>query len=125
MGRLHTPDIRKLIAEINLAYTPEFILSDAVEVFTDGGPMQGTRKNANVMLLTSDRVALDAVGLAVLKSVGANSAITDTPIWQQDQIARAVELGLGATSAAEIEIVTDDDTSAAVAAKIREILDKG
>jgi hypothetical protein len=65
------------------------------------------------------------VGLAVLKSVGANSAISDTPIWRQDQIVRAVELGLGAASAAEVDIVTDDDASAAVAAKIREILDKG
>ncbi|MDR0861770.1 MAG: DUF362 domain-containing protein [Oscillospiraceae bacterium] len=125
-GKLHgSQDIRKLIAEINLAYTPDFILSDAVEVFTDGGPMEGTRKRANVMLIGSDRVALDAVGLALLKSLGSNSAITDTPIWAQEQIARAVELGLGAASAEEIELVTDDDASAEVAARVREILVQG
>jgi uncharacterized protein (DUF362 family) len=125
MGKLHTPDIRRQIAEINLAYTPEFILSDAVEVFTDGGPMEGTRKNADIMLIASDRVALDAVGLAVLKSLGSNSAITDTPIFAQEQIVRAVELGLGVSSASEIEIVTDDEASAAAASRIKEILLKG
>ncbi|MDR0917511.1 MAG: DUF362 domain-containing protein [Oscillospiraceae bacterium] len=125
MGRLHTPDIRKLIAEINLAYTPDFVLSDAVEVFTDGGPMSGTRRNANLMLISSDRIALDAVGLAILKNLGSNAAIMDTPIFAQDQIARAVELNLGVSSPDEIEIVTDDDASEQIAAQVREVLARG
>ncbi|MDR2615679.1 MAG: DUF362 domain-containing protein [Oscillospiraceae bacterium] len=120
--KLHTPDIRFKIAELNLAYTPDFVLSDAVEVFTDGGPMEGVRAHANIMLIGRDRVALDAVGLAVLKSLGSNSAIMDTPIFAQEQIARAVELGLGVSSPEEIEIVTDDDASAAIAARVREFL---
>ena len=118
----HSPDIRKMIAEINLAYTPDFVLVDAVEVFTDGGPMKGTLTNADMMFIGSDRVALDAVGLAILKSLGSNSAIMDTPIFKQEQIARAVELGLGVTGPEEIEIVTDDDESAAYAAKLNDIL---
>ncbi|MDR0446839.1 MAG: DUF362 domain-containing protein [Oscillospiraceae bacterium] len=120
--KLHTPDIRQKIAELNLAYTPEFVLSDAVEVFTDGGPMEGTRVRADIMLISRDRIALDAVGLAFLKSLGANSAITDTPIFEQEQIARAVELGLGVASAAEIEIITDDSAGADAAARVREFL---
>jgi uncharacterized protein (DUF362 family) len=114
-----------MIAEINLAYTPDFILSDAVEVFTDGGPMEGTRCNANIMLIGRDRVALDAVGLAILKSLGSNSAIMDTPIFKQEQIERAVELGLGVSSPNDIEIVTDDEASAKVASRVEEFLLKG
>ena len=120
----NTPDMRRMIAEINLAYTPELVVVDAVEVFTDGGPMEGERKRANIMLAGSDRIALDAVGLAILKSLGSNKAIMDTPVFEQEQIARAVELGLGVSSADAIEIVTDDGQSAAAAALVRDFLRK-
>ena len=119
-----SPDMRKMIAEINLAYTPDFVLSDAVEVFTDGGPMEGVRKRAELMFIGSDRVALDAVGLAILKSLGSNRAIMDTPIFEQEQVARAVELGLGVSSSDAIEVVTDDGESERAAQKIREILQR-
>ncbi len=120
--KLHCNDIRQMIAEVNLAYTPDFILMDGIDVFTDGGPMEGKRATANVMLAGRDRIAIDAVGLAVLKHVGANSAIMDTPIFKQEQIERAVALGLGVTAPDEIDIVTDDPDSEAVAEKIRAIL---
>ena len=121
--KLHgSPDIRKMIAEINLAYTPDFVLSDAVEVFTDGGPMDGKRCRADVTLISRDRVAMDAVGIALLQSLGSNSAIMDTPIFKQEQIARAVELGLGASSPDEIEMEADDDAGRQVIARISEFL---
>ena len=121
--KLHnSPHMRKMIAEINLAYTPDFIISDAVEVFTDGGPMEGKRVRADITLISRDRVAIDAVGLALLRSLGSNSAIMDTPVFSQEQIARAVELGLGASSPDDIELVTDDDAGKRAAALIREHL---
>ena len=120
--KLHCNDIRQMIAEVNLAYTPDFILMDGIDVFTDGGPMEGKRAKAGVMLAGRDRIAVDAVGLAILKHVGSNKEIMDTPIFKQEQIARAVELGLGVTGPDEIEIVTDDAKSEAYAEKIRAIL---
>lgn len=119
---LHTCDIRQMIAEVNLAYKPDFILMDGIDVFTDGGPMEGTRAKADVMLLGRDRIAIDAVGLAILKHVGSNKEIMDTPIFKQEQITRAIELGLGVTGPDEIEIVTADPESEAYAVKIRAIL---
>jgi len=118
----NSPDMRRMIAEINLAYSPELVIADAVEVFIDGGPMDGVRKTANLMFAGSDRVALDAVGLAILKSLGSNRAIMDTPVFKQEQVARAVELGLGVSSAEEIEIVTDNEQSAVVAARVQDFL---
>ena len=44
-------------------------------------------------------------------------------IFDQEQIVRAVELGLGITSPAEIELVTGDEESAAHAQKLRSILE--
>jgi uncharacterized protein (DUF362 family) len=120
--KLHGENIRQMIAELNLAYTPDFILNDAIDVFTDGGPMEGKRAKAGVMLIGRDRIAIDAVGLAVLKHIGSNQAIMDTPIFKQEQIARAVELQLGVTGPDQIDIVADDPESEAYAAKLREIL---
>lgn len=46
-------------------------------------------------------------------------------IFQQEQIARVVELGLGAASPERIDLITDDAESAAYAAQIRTILALG
>jgi hypothetical protein len=70
-------------------------------------------------------VAVDAVGLAVLKQMGSNDAIMGTPIFQQEQMARAVEVGLGVGGAEEIEIVSDDDAGRSYAATLTQILAQG
>jgi uncharacterized protein (DUF362 family) len=121
--QLHnSPDMRKMIAEINLAYRPELIVLDGVEIFTDGGPMEGTRKKADVIVAGTDRVAVDAVGLAILKEQGSNPQIMGKKIFEQDQMKHAVEIGLGVSGPDEIEIMTDDPASKAYADKITEIL---
>jgi len=91
----------------------------------DGGPMTGKLVNAGVILAGTDRIAIDAVGLAVLKNHGSNAAIMDKKIFEQEQIARAVEIGLGIKSPDQIEIVTADAASRDYAASLKEILLKG
>jgi uncharacterized protein (DUF362 family) len=127
MGELHGSDrnMRRMIAEINQAYEPSLILMDGMEVFTDGGPMTGELQRADVVLAGTDRVAMDAVGLAVLKLLGSNDTIMRTKIFDQEQIARAVELQLGIRRPEQIEIITDDPKSADYAARLQEILLKG
>ncbi len=120
----NSPDMRKMIAEINLAYRPQIIVLDGVEIFTDGGPMEGERKRANVIIAGTDRVAMDAVGLAVLKEQGANSTIMGKKIFEQEQMKRAVEIGLGIKGPDEIGIVTKDPESKAYAEKLADILMK-
>jgi uncharacterized protein (DUF362 family) len=120
-----SPNMRRMIAELNTGYKPNLIVLDGVAAFTDGGPSSGERKAGNIMLAGDDRVAVDAVGLAMLKSLGANQAIMGRGIFQQEQIARAVELRLGASTADAIEIVTADSESRACADTLRSILAKG
>jgi uncharacterized protein (DUF362 family) len=120
-----SPDMRRMIAELNAGYTPQLIVLDGVSAFTDGGPARGELKAGNVMIAGHDRVAVDAVGVAMLKSLGANQAIMSRRIYQQEQIARAVELKLGAASPDAIEIVTADADSRACADQLRQILAQG
>ncbi|MFH1763007.1 MAG: DUF362 domain-containing protein [Gemmatimonadota bacterium] len=124
-GMHRSPDMRRMIAELNQGYTPQLIVLDGIEAFTDGGPTRGTLKQGNVVVAGTDRVAVDAVGLAVLKELGSNDAIMGTPIFQQEQMARAVEIGLGVSGPDQIEIVSDNEEGEAYAGKLRGILAQG
>jgi len=127
MKELHTSFLsqRKMIAEINQVYAPALILLDGIEAFVDKGPMSGPKKRADVILASTDRIAVDAVGLAVLKELGSNREIMERPIFAQEQIARGVELGLGAGSPGDIKIVSDDKAGMEYAERLRLILARG
>jgi len=126
MKELHSsPYQRQMIAEINTAYSPDLVVLDGVEAFVDGGPARGTRVEARVMLAGSDRVAIDAVGVAILRLLGTTPEVSRGPIFAQDQIARAAELGLGVSSAKGIQLVTGDAQSEAFAGQVGAILARG
>ena len=126
MDELHSsPNQRKMIAEINASFTPALIVLDGIDIFTDGGPMTGARARADLFLASADRVAIDAVGVAVLKSLGSNNAIMKPRIFEQEQIARAAELSLGASSHAEIDLKAADVESRPLRDRIAAILAKG
>jgi uncharacterized protein (DUF362 family) len=113
---------RQMIAEINAAYRPELIVVDGIEAFVKGGPNRGEVVDAGVILAGTDRVAIDAVGVAVLRHLGTTRQVSHGPIFQLAQIARAVELDLGVESPDQIELVSGDAESEAYAAQIRAIL---
>ncbi|UCC19503.1 MAG: DUF362 domain-containing protein, partial [Promethearchaeota archaeon] len=92
MSELHSSrHQRKMIAEINAVYKPDLIIMDGVISFIDRGPMEGTRKEANVFLAGTDKVAVDAVGVAILRILGTTPEVSKGSIFNQDQIKRAVE----------------------------------
>jgi uncharacterized protein (DUF362 family) len=126
MTELHSsPHQRKMIAEINAPFKTDLVVLDGIDVFVDGGPMTGKRAKGNVFLASSDRVAIDAVGLAILKHLGSNTQVMKPKIFDQEQIARAVELGIGASSPSDIELIAADDKSRNLHAKIESILNEG
>lgn len=123
MGDLHSsPYQRKMIAEVNAVYEPDLVLLDGVEAFVNGGPANGRKVAANVMIAGRDRVAVDVVGLAILRSLGTTDAVSQGSIWDLEQIQRATELGLGATQAEQIELITGDQASESLADQIRPLM---
>lgn len=123
MSELHgSPHQRLMIAEINAAYTPALVVMDGVEAFVRGGPARGESVQANVVLASRDRVALDAVGVAILRHFGTTAEVSRGSVFEQEQIARAVELGLGAQGPEEMDLLTEDDEGASFAEQIWEIL---
>lgn len=126
MSELHSsPHQRKMIAEINEPFKPALIVLDGVEAFVGGGPMVGKLAKAGVFLASTDRVATDAAGVAILKSLGSNKGIMQPKIFEQEQIARAAQLGLGSASASDIQVVAVGEKSRAYGDRIMEILKEG
>jgi uncharacterized protein (DUF362 family) len=123
MRELHASDDQCfLIAEANQAYTPRLLVMDASSVFVSGGPEAGEEAHPGVIAASTDRVALDAVGLAILERSGAAVAGGKAGVFGQGQISRAAELGLGARSAAGIRLVTGAARSQAYASRLEYIL---
>lgn len=99
-------DWHERIAELNLAVHPQLTIADATTVMIAGGPTTGTPARADLLLLSGDRVALDAVAVALLRTYGEWPKVLERGVWQQRQIVRAIELGLGARGPKDMEVVT-------------------
>jgi uncharacterized protein (DUF362 family) len=126
MRQLHgSPHQRRMIAEINEPFRPALVVMDGVDAFVDGGPAVGKRVRGDVFWASADRVAADAVGVALLKHLGGNEKIMGSPIFAQEQIARAADLGLGASSPAAIELAAADENSREYAERVSGILREG
>ena len=123
MSELHgSAAQRRMIAEINLVYRPALVLLDGLEAFVRGGPDAGTRVVPGVIIAGTDRVAVDAVGVAVLRLYGTTPEVAAGPIFRQEQLARAAELGLGVSRPELIDLVTDDAAGEAFLARVRPVL---
>jgi uncharacterized protein (DUF362 family) len=123
MWELHSsPFQRQMIAEINCSYNVDFVLMDGIKAFVTGGPEKGTLVEPKLLLASRDRVAIDAVGAAILKMHGAKGKVGEAEVFGQDQLKRAAELGLGVKSAAEIRLTPLNDETGVETDKIEQVL---
>jgi uncharacterized protein (DUF362 family) len=118
---MHT-DLHEKVVDINKGFTPDLILMDALKCFIDGGPDSGTERSPGLIVAATDRVALDAVGVAILKSAGSTSAPIAGKIFETRQMKRAVEVKLGISTPDDIELVGNDPATISM---LRSILDVG
>lgn len=85
----------EVVSEINLAYQPHLNIVDGTRSMVAGGPWEGTAVDTNIIMASGDRVAADVVGLGIIKSFGKWPMVVDIDVWDQRQIKRAIELGIG------------------------------
>ena len=110
---LHQNNIGEKIAELNLCSRPTLNIVDATTMMVSGGP-GGIDPKASVwcktdlVLASRDRVACDSLALAVMKLHAAENKIkrpyVQKSVWDQVQIYRAAELGIGQADPAKITI---------------------
>jgi uncharacterized protein (DUF362 family) len=66
-------DLQEKVADINKGFTPDLIVMDATKCFLDQGPDDGTVREPGLIVVATDRIALDAVGAAILKAAGSTT----------------------------------------------------
>ncbi len=125
MWELHgSPFQRLLIAEINKFYRADLIIMDGMKAFVNDGPERGTEVEPELLLASGDRVAIDAAGVAVLRSYGITHNLMKGRIFDLEQIKHAAELGIGVKSANEILVTPVNEKSKEVAEKLAAILQR-
>ena len=120
MRELHASrEQRKMIAEINAVYKADLVIMDGLVAFVDGGPMQGTRVESNIFVAGTDKIAIDAVGVAILRILGTTPEVSRGSIFEQEQIKRAIELGVGIKSPEDIEFIHDSEEAKKIVIQIK------
>lgn len=125
MRELHTsPNQRLMIAEMNKFYNTDLVLMDATQGFSHGGPDKGVLIEPGLLLASKDRVAIDAVGVAILRLYGPTLEVMKGRLFEQEQISHAASLGVGVDSAKEIELVPLDEHSQEATNSICRVFDE-
>ena len=123
MAELHSsPHQRRMIAEVNQVYAPSMVFMDATQIFVDGGPERGERAFPGLVAASRDRVAIDAVGVALLRLYGAGHPLNKGDIFDLEQLKRGAELKLGVQSAEEIEVIPGNQEAQSLATQLKGLL---
>jgi len=125
MFELHgSPFQRLMIAEINKFYDVDLVVMDAMKAFINKGPERGELVEPNLMLASGDRVAIDAVGVAILRIYGSTRNVMKDRIFDLAQIRRAAKLGVGVKSPEEVKLTPIDEQSYTIAKEIDRVLEE-
>jgi len=88
-------DLEEAVAELNLTVHPDLTVMDGTKSMVAGGPLEGTVRDTNVLVASGDRIANDIVGLSIVKMYGLWEKVNEKDVWEQTQIKKALELGIG------------------------------
>jgi uncharacterized protein (DUF362 family) len=101
---MHARGLKEKLVDLNLAVQPDLIVMDGRRCFISGGPGTGELREPNLVLASGDQIAIDVEGIRIIQSYPGNSLEGDP--WQLPMIRLAVELGLGATGDAGLQVIS-------------------
>ncbi|MHA2024907.1 MAG: DUF362 domain-containing protein [Candidatus Thorarchaeota archaeon] len=101
---MHARRLEYKIADLASYFRPDLIVADARTCFISGGPTSGTCSSPGVILASGDMVAIDVEGVRLIQGCAGENKL-NMDVWEIPQIKRAAEIGFGATSDSEIEVI--------------------
>lgn len=110
-----------MTAEINKFYRASLVIMDEIKAISEGSE-KGEIVKPNILLASEDRVAIDAVGVAIFRIYGATGHVEKGSNFALDQIRRAEELEIGAKSALDIHLPPFNDDCYELVEKIERLL---
>ncbi|MGY5873607.1 MAG: DUF362 domain-containing protein [Candidatus Thorarchaeota archaeon] len=103
--RMHMKNLELKVADLASYFDPDLIVMDARTCFITGGPASGQCSTPNLILASGDMVSIDVEGVRTIQCCNAKNRL-DMDVWDIPQIRRAVEIGMGAKSDNDIEVIT-------------------
>ncbi len=94
----------EVVSEINAAYRPDLNIVDGTKVMYAGGPGRGEEAEMGLILAGGDRIACDAVAVALMKTFPTDQRMKERGVWEQTQIRHAQKLGLGINGPHSLEL---------------------
>jgi uncharacterized protein (DUF362 family) len=95
------------IAELNLGIKPALNIMDGSTCFVFGGPSSGDTAEPKVVVASRDRIAADATGVAVLKSIGTEERLQDRSVWNTPFLKHGIKIGLGIDSVNKLNLKSE------------------
>ena len=95
------------IAELNLAVHPQLTVVDGTTIMIEGGPTSGMPAQTDLVICSGDRLAVDLVAVALLRSFDSWPKLQGRRIEEHRQIKHAAALGLGMGVGADVTVVSD------------------
>ncbi len=102
--RMHARNLESKIADLASYFNPDLIVMDARTCFITGGPTSGICSSPNIILASSDMVAIDVEGVRAIQCCNAKNKL-NLDVWNIPQIKRAVEIGFGSKSDDDFEVI--------------------
>jgi uncharacterized protein (DUF362 family) len=96
--------LEKLV-ELNLAYSADLIVADATEILIDRDLTPSRAARPGVIIAGSNRVAADAVCVALMRLHGADR-VSERPVLDHEQLKIGERLGLGSPRIGDIDLRT-------------------
>ena len=103
-GRFHLLGLHQCIVDLNTVLKPDLAVIDALDVMTVTGPSHGEMVKANMVIVSKDPIAADAIAaLELFKLEGIDSPLNE--LYKIEHIIKAGELGLGEANPEKIEVL--------------------
>lgn len=102
--KMHLKNLEQKIPDLASYFNPDLIVMDARTCFITGGPASGICSSPNVILASGDMIAIDVEGVRTIQCCNAKNKLK-MDVWEIPQIKRAVEIGFGAKSDNDIEVL--------------------
>jgi uncharacterized protein (DUF362 family) len=93
------------LVDLNLAYSADLIIADATKILIDRELDPSKAAEPGIIIVGSNRVATDAVCVALMKLHGAHM-VSDRPVLEHEQLKISERLGLGSPRIGDIDLRT-------------------
>jgi uncharacterized protein (DUF362 family) len=104
--KMHMGHLEEKVVELASFFHPALIVMDARKVFVTGGPASGRVEEPEIILASGDMVSIDVEGIRILQSFKADNNL-NMNVWDLPQIRHARELGIGARSDEDIDVIEE------------------